>query len=72
MPQLHIGIYTDNQETSLDTKGEKMNKEKMFEIEIAKAFGQELVDKIKKLPDETDLNEQKGTRYLVMGSYIPS
>ncbi len=30
-----------------------MNKEKTFEIEIAKEFGQELVDKIKKLPDET-------------------
>ncbi len=44
----------------------------MFEMEIAKAFGQELVDKIKKLPDETDLNEQKGTRYFVMGSYLPS
>ncbi len=34
-------------------KGEKMNKEKTFEMEIAKEFGQELVDKIKKLPDET-------------------
>ncbi len=29
-----------------------MNIEKRFEIEIAKEFGQELVDKIKKLPDE--------------------
>ncbi len=32
---------------------EKMNKEKIFEIEIAKEYGQELVDKIKRLPDET-------------------
>ncbi len=30
-----------------------MNKEKMFEIEIAKAFGQELVDKLKRIPEET-------------------
>ncbi len=30
-----------------------MNKEKMFEIEMAKTFGQEFVDKIKALPDET-------------------
>jgi len=30
-----------------------MNKEKIFEIEIAKLYGQELVDKIKMLPDET-------------------
>ncbi|VVB97164.1 Uncharacterised protein [uncultured archaeon] len=37
-----------------------MNKEKMFEIEIAKEFSQELVDKIKKLPDETNLSGQKG------------
>ncbi len=29
-----------------------MNEEKMFEIEIAKKFGQKLVDEIKKLPDE--------------------
>jgi hypothetical protein len=33
-----------------------MNKEKMYEIAIAKEFGQEFVDKIKLLPDETDLN----------------
>jgi hypothetical protein len=33
-----------------------MNKEKKFEIEIAKEYGQELVDKIKLLPDETNLN----------------
>ncbi len=33
-----------------------MNKEKKFEIEIAKEYGQEIVDKIKLLPDETDLN----------------
>jgi hypothetical protein len=39
-------------------KGENMNKEKRFEIEIAKEFGQDLVDKIKKLPDETHLYEQ--------------
>ena len=31
----------------------KMNKEKMFETEIAKLYGQELVDKIKMLPEET-------------------
>jgi len=30
-----------------------VNKEKMFEIEMAKLYGQEFVDKIKKLPDET-------------------
>ncbi len=54
------------------TKGEKMNKEKTFEIEIAKAFGQELVDKIKKLPDETDLYEQEGTRNHIMSSYLTS
>ena len=29
------------------------NKEKMFEIEMAKVYGQEFVDKIKMLPDET-------------------
>jgi hypothetical protein len=34
-----------------------MNKEKRFEIEIAKEFGQELVDKIKELPDETHSRE---------------
>ena len=33
-----------------------MNKEKMFEIVIAKEYGQELIDKIKLLPDETYLN----------------
>ncbi|VVB85564.1 Uncharacterised protein [uncultured archaeon] len=37
-----------------------MKKERIFEIEIAKEFGQELVDKIKKLPDETDLHGQNG------------
>ncbi len=36
-------------------EGEKVNKEKMLEMEIAKEFGQELVDKIKKLQDETDI-----------------
>ncbi len=35
-------------------KVKNVNKEKLYEIEIAKAFGQKLVDKIKKLPDETD------------------
>jgi hypothetical protein len=35
----------------------KMNKDKMFEIEIAKVFGQELVDKIKTLPDETSQDD---------------
>jgi hypothetical protein len=30
-----------------------VNKEKMFEIEMAKVYGQEFVDKIKTLPDET-------------------
>ncbi len=30
-----------------------MGKEKIFEIEIAREYGQELVDKIKELPDET-------------------
>jgi hypothetical protein len=33
-----------------------INKEKMFEIVMAKEFGQEFVDKIKLLPDETDFN----------------
>jgi hypothetical protein len=33
-----------------------MNKEKMFEIAVAKEYGQELVDRIKLLPDETQLN----------------
>lgn len=36
-----------------NTNMKKLNKEKMFEIEIAKEYGQELVDKIKLLPDET-------------------
>jgi hypothetical protein len=30
--------------------------EKMYEIAMAKEFGQEFVDKVKLLPDETDLN----------------
>ena len=39
-------------------KVKKMNKEKMFEIEMAKEFGQEFVYKIKVLPDETHLITQ--------------
>ncbi len=31
----------------------KTNTEKIFEIEIARVYGQELVDKINELPDET-------------------
>ncbi|VVB92313.1 Uncharacterised protein [uncultured archaeon] len=47
-----------------------MNKEKMFEIEMAKEFGQEFVDKIKALPDETHvitqgrLTDRKRTVYI--------
>jgi len=40
----------------ISIKGGKMNKDKKFEIEIAKEYGQEIVDKIKLLPDETYLN----------------
>jgi hypothetical protein len=47
-----------------------VNKEKMFEIEIAKMYGQELVDKIKMLPDETTHDDityitQKGKNNLI-------
>lgn len=35
-----------------------MNTEKKFEIAIAKEYGQELVDKINLLPDETHLNSK--------------
>lgn len=35
---------------------ENMTKEKMYEIAMAKEFGQEFVDKIKLLPDKTHLN----------------
>lgn len=38
----------------------KINKEKIFEIEIAKEYGQELVDKIKALPDETHIIIARG------------
>ncbi len=48
-----------------------MNKEKMFKIEIAKEFGQELVNKIKKLPDGNDLFKQKNKRSpIIMSSYL--
>jgi len=53
-----------------------MNKEKMFEIEIAKVYGQELVDKIKTLPDETTYDDipsitQKGKNNLICSCNIP-
>ncbi len=56
----------------------KMNKEKMFEIEIAKVYGQELVDKIKRLPDETAHDDifltcitQKSKNNLIYSCNIP-
>lgn len=54
----------------------KMNKEKMFEIEIAKMYGQELVDKIKTLPDETTYDDvpcirQKDKNNLICSCNIP-
>lgn len=51
-----------------------LNKEKMFEIEIAKMYGQELVDKIKKLPDEINDRSciaQKVKNNFIYGSNIP-
>ena len=39
-----------------------VNKEKIFEIEIAKLYGQQLVDKIKTLPDETTYDGIPGIR----------
>ena len=53
-----------------------MDKEKMFEIEIAKVYGQELVDKIRTLPQETthdDLlfNTQKCKNNLIHSCNIP-
>jgi len=48
----------------------------MFEIEIAKVYGQELVDKIKTLPDETTYDDiscitQKGKIDLIYSCNIP-
>ena len=53
-----------------------VNKEKIFEIEIAKMYGQELVDKIKTLPDETTHDDiayitQKGKNNLIHSCNIP-
>ena len=52
-----------------------MNKEKIFEIEIAKLYGQEFVDKIKMLPDETTHEDilciaQKGKNNLIYSCNI--
>lgn len=50
-------------------------KEKMFEIEIAKEFGQELVDKIKGLPDEITHHDtcitEKSKNSLIYSCNIP-
>jgi hypothetical protein len=55
-----------------------VDKEKMFEIEIAKVYGQELVDKIKTLPNETtndvlltSCNTQKGKNNLIYSCNTP-
>ncbi len=42
-----------------------MNKEKIFEIEMAKEFGQEFVDKIKSLPDENQVITQRNRAYYI-------